>query len=148
MAGMMVKRRSSTWCLLAFVLGSSQLERSHGWVGVGAGSIVTTPKRSIAISPLFGGAIPPDDSPYAKPEEELSVWPKTYVGNQARWGSLKPGIKKENAPIQEVMKEEIKVPWPAFQEWPWHYRWVCGIDKRESGGVMIAALFDHAFCFV
>ena len=114
------RRPGSLGVALAVVVLSctNHLDGAYGWIASPVkGANPTTPSTI-----LHAGAIPPDDTPYVKPEERVNIWPKTYVGNEARWGQFKPGIKKENFAIQDVLKDELKVPWPAFQEWPWHFR--------------------------
>lgn len=36
---------------------------------------------------------------------------------------MPPGTRLEDKPIEELSPVS-NIPYPHFQEWPWHYRWV------------------------
>ena len=38
-------------------------------------------------------------------------------------GTMPPGTRLEDKPIEELSPVS-NIPYPHFQEWPWHYRWV------------------------
>lgn len=67
------------------------------------------------------GALPPDDSPYAKPEEERPFWGTDYVPKEGHVGSMPPGTRLEDKPMEELAPVS-NIPYPHFQEWPFHYR--------------------------
>jgi hypothetical protein len=67
------------------------------------------------------GALPPDDSPYAKPEEERPFWGTDYVAKEGHVGSMPPGTRLEDKPMEELAPVS-NIPYPHFQEWPFHYR--------------------------
>lgn len=69
---------------------------------------------------LFG-SLPPDDSPYAKPEEELPFWGDDYVPKEGHPGTMPPGTRLEDKPMEELPPVS-NIPYPHFQEWPFHYR--------------------------
>jgi hypothetical protein len=88
-------------------------------------------KRCMGVVKM--GALPPDDSPYAKPEEERPFWGPDYVPRVGHPGTMPPGTRKEDKPIEELSKVS-RIPWPHFQEWPWHYRSVGGMPLMARRG--------------
>jgi hypothetical protein len=81
----------------------------RGSAGFRQGSVVTW------------GALPPEDSPYKQPEEERPFWGKDYEPMPDWPGTMPPGTRPENAPI-ETLPESSRIPFPHFQVWPFHFR--------------------------
>lgn len=75
------------------------------------------------------GALPPYDAPYSQPEEEKNFWGNDYVPKQRHPGTMPPGTRLEDKPIEELSPVS-NIPYPHFQEWPFHYRFPAYQPRR------------------
>ncbi len=75
------------------------------------------------------GSLPPYDSAFSQPEEEKNFWGNDYVPKQQHPGTMPPGTRLEDKPIEELSPVS-NIPYPHFQEWPFHYRFPAYQPRR------------------
>lgn len=75
------------------------------------------------------GSLPPYDAPYSQPEEEVNFWGNDYVPKSRHLGTMPPGTRLEDKPIEELSPVS-RIPYPHFQEWPFHYRFPAYQPRR------------------
>ena len=86
-------------------------------------SFVTNPSRSLLrLSMVYA----PPGSGYFTPEDEESPLPPGYDPIMEYPGTMRPARTRENVPYEDLPIDEDgppPVPWPHFQEIPYHHVW-------------------------
>lgn len=94
---------------------------------VGAGRAFAPVARGMAkdglrLGPGFAPGMKIRGSHWAQDEDEPSFMPKTYVPEMDYPGTLRPGTKPENDPMDSLPQYILHRP-PNFLQTPWHIRW-------------------------
>eukprot|EP00548_Thalassiothrix_antarctica_P013999 CAMPEP_0194166944 /NCGR_PEP_ID=MMETSP0154-20130528/2411_1 /TAXON_ID=1049557 /ORGANISM="Thalassiothrix antarctica, Strain L6-D1" /LENGTH=415 /DNA_ID=CAMNT_0038877759 /DNA_START=64 /DNA_END=1311 /DNA_ORIENTATION=+ len=83
-----------------------------------------TPLRSTSYNTLF--QLPPEGSPWLRPEDAESEMPDTYEPMMEYPGTMRPGRTPENMPYHDLpldIDSPDPIPWPHLQQIEWHHRW-------------------------
>ncbi|GMH99895.1 hypothetical protein TrLO_g770 [Triparma laevis f. longispina] len=105
------------------------------------------PSFVVSRGPLVLGVKPPQGSPYYQPEDEPNPLPSGYTPMLEYPGTMRPSKVRENSPFEDLplkqtMEEAldentvtlpssevenggcgVNVPWPHFQDIPYHITW-------------------------